>query len=64
MATPQDRNGGDIIAVFISFDDDRELSRGFHLMILPPVSRRDAACRVLVVAEMCVGGKLQTVAFP
>jgi hypothetical protein len=34
MAAPQDRNGGDIIAVFISFDDNREFSLSFHELIL------------------------------
>jgi hypothetical protein len=46
MATSQDRNGGDVIAVFILFDDHCELSLGFHKTILPPAFRRDAACRV------------------
>ncbi|MGB9202983.1 MAG: hypothetical protein WCB94_03305, partial [Terriglobales bacterium] len=34
MAAPQGRNGGDIIAVFIPFDDNRELSLSFHQTIL------------------------------
>jgi hypothetical protein len=34
MAAPQDRNGGDIIAVFISFDENREFSPSFHELIL------------------------------
>jgi hypothetical protein len=34
MAAPQGRNGGDIISVFVSFDDNRELSLSFHETIL------------------------------
>ena len=34
MAAPQGGNGGDIIAVFVSFDDNRELPLGFHATIL------------------------------
>jgi hypothetical protein len=35
MTAPQRRNSGDIIAIFVSFDDNRELSLRFHLAILP-----------------------------
>jgi hypothetical protein len=34
MAAPQGRNCGDIIAVFVSFADNRELSLSLHLTIL------------------------------
>src|ERR1019366_5373194 len=34
MATPQDRNGGYVIAVFVSFDDNRELPLRLHELIL------------------------------
>lgn len=34
MAAPQGRNGGDIIAVFIPFDDNGELSLSLHQTIL------------------------------
>jgi hypothetical protein len=34
MAAPQDRDGGDIIAVFIPFNDNCELSLSFHETIL------------------------------
>ena len=35
MAAPQDRNGGDIVPVFVPFDNNRELSLSFHEAILP-----------------------------
>jgi hypothetical protein len=34
MAAPQDRDGGDIVAVFIPFNDNRKLSLSFHETIL------------------------------
>lgn len=34
MTAAQGGNGGDIVAVFISFDDNRELSLSFHETIL------------------------------
>lgn len=34
MAAPQGRNSGDIIAVLVSLDDNRELSLRFHVTIL------------------------------
>jgi hypothetical protein len=34
MAAGKGRHGGDIIAIFIPLDDDREFSRGFHKLIL------------------------------
>lgn len=36
VAAPQDRDGGDIVAVFIPFNDNRKLSLSFHETILAP----------------------------
>ena len=46
MTAPQDRNGSDIVPLFVALNNNRELARGSHRMILTRRKPRPANVRL------------------